>query len=62
MTRGSDLREHNAYVYSTILGMSDEEIRTFETNGIFGTVPTADMQERIPLSLPKCRRREEKKN
>lgn len=61
LTQGPDLREHNSYVYRTILGMSAEETRTFGTNGIIVTVPTADIKERIPLSLPKSRRHEEKK-
>ena len=50
--RAPDLGEHNGYVYGGLLGMSDDEIKRLEKKGIIGTVPTPDVLERIPKSLP----------
>lgn len=33
------LGEHNGYVFSKILGLSDEEIQRLEQDDIIGTVP-----------------------
>jgi crotonobetainyl-CoA:carnitine CoA-transferase CaiB-like acyl-CoA transferase len=53
--RAPDLGEHNTYVYGELLGMSDAELKRLEENGIIGTVPTPDVLERIPKSLPQSR-------
>jgi crotonobetainyl-CoA:carnitine CoA-transferase CaiB-like acyl-CoA transferase len=51
--RAPDLGEHNSYVFGTLLGLTDEELKDLETKGIIGTVPTPDVRARIPRSLPK---------
>ena len=53
--RAPDLGEHNGYVYGGVLGMSDDEIKRLEEKGIIGTIPTPDVLERIPKSLPESR-------
>ncbi len=60
--RAPDLGEHNTYVFGELLGISDEELKALETKGIIGTVPTADVLERIPRSLPKSRQRVKENN
>ena len=42
--------------------MSDEEIKRLEENGIIGTVPTPDVLERIPKSLPESRTQKKTKD
>jgi len=58
--RAPDLGEHNTHVFAELLGISDEEMKALEEKGIVGTVPTTDVLERIPRSLPKSRPHEEK--
>jgi crotonobetainyl-CoA:carnitine CoA-transferase CaiB-like acyl-CoA transferase len=60
--RAPDLGEHNRYVYGELLGMSDEEINKLEENGIIGTIPTPDVLERIPKSLPESRTQKKPKD
>jgi crotonobetainyl-CoA:carnitine CoA-transferase CaiB-like acyl-CoA transferase len=60
--RAPDLGEHNAYVYGKLLGMSEEGINKLEEKGIIGIVPTSDVLERIPKSLPKSGMRKRDKD
>ena len=46
--RAPDLGEHNHYVYSKILGMSQEEIKELERKAIIGTSPVPEVQATIP--------------
>jgi len=55
--RAPDLGEHNDYVYKELLGLSDDEMKRLEDNGIIGTKPTPDVLERIPKSLPEAKKR-----
>lgn len=51
--RAPDLGEHNIYVFTKMLGMSEKEVAELEKGGIIGSVPTPEVLERIPRSLPK---------
>jgi crotonobetainyl-CoA:carnitine CoA-transferase CaiB-like acyl-CoA transferase len=58
--RAPDLGEHNAYVYGELLGMSEEDMKELERKGTIGTVPSPDVLERIPKSLPESSARKKK--